>query len=249
MSRIKDIFRIGISARKWVTRQAMIGALDAFEITPDTTCPCCGQIGKFWPFGLDNLPGSVCPSCFSLQRHRLFKLALDDGFINLSGKLVLHFAPEDVLVKIIKSAGVSSYISADLEPGRASRILNIESIDMPSDSIDVIICFHVLEHVNDRAALAELYRILRPDGVLVAMVPLIEGWSTTYEDSDITTERDREMYFGQNDHVRMFGSDFRDRVRQAGFQIDEYTADGKRSVLHGLIRGEKVFRCSKPVAA
>jgi len=77
------------------------------------------------------------------------------------------------------------------------------------------------------------------------MIPLIEGWDETYEDSSIQTDIDRETYFGQNDHVRFYGADFRKRVLASGLQLDEYTADGKRSPKFALMRGEKVFKATK----
>ena len=108
-----------------------------------------------------------------------------------------------------------------------------------------MISSHVFEHVNDKLAMAEVYRILKKGGLLIAMIPIIEGWNETFEDDSITSEEDRDRYFGQNDHVRMYGSDFRDRLAAAGFRLEEFTASGSDSPSYRLKRGDKVFLAYK----
>jgi SAM-dependent methyltransferase len=120
--------------------------------------------------------------------------------------------------------------------------LDLEAIDLPDASVDLIIANHVLEHVDDAKASRELSRILRPNGVLLCMVPIVEGWATTYENPDITTDEGRMLHFGQEDHVRFYGRDFRDRIAKGGFSLrDEITAEGEEVIRYGLVRGEKVF--------
>jgi ubiquinone/menaquinone biosynthesis C-methylase UbiE len=123
--------------------------------------------------------------------------------------------------------------------------LNIEKIDLPDQSQGTVICNHVLEHVDDKKALQELFRVLDSDGVLILSVPIIEGWETTYENSEISLPENRELYFGQNDHVRFYGRDFRDRLSEAGFDFLEVTAEGDDVIKYGLWRGEKFFICKK----
>jgi len=226
--------------------RAMSAALAVQARMPKMQCPCCGTIERFSPTRSNRL-GARCPHCGSLERHRLFKLAYDDGFASFDGKSVLHFAPEPIIARMIRSAGCSAYTGADVSSGRADVVLNIEAIDMPSCSFDSVICFHVLEHVDDTKAIMELYRVIRPGGELIAMVPLIEGWQKTYESSLISNESEREIHFGQFDHLRYYGGDFRDRLIAAGFILEEYTANGASSVKYGLIRGEKVFKCVRPL--
>jgi len=206
-------------------------------------CPCCGHQGRFDTTGHPPRYGSLCPTCGSLERHRLLIL-VDQKEDFFTGKEVLHFAPEAILSRIVGTRA-KRYVSADLAPGRADCILNIERIDQPDESWDVVVCSHVFEHVNDQVALAELRRILRKGALLIAMVPIIEGWETTYEDPAITSEQDRQRHFGQFDHVRIYGRDFRDRLKMAGFDISEHSANGSDAVKYGLVRGEKVFACTK----
>ena len=100
---------------------------------------------------------------------------------------------------------------------------------------------HVLEHVNDERALNEISRILTPDGAVLIMVPIIEGWDQSYEDSSITDVNDRIRHFGQWDHVRIYGRDLRERIVRAGFRLVEFTAVEPDVQHYGLLRGEKLF--------
>jgi SAM-dependent methyltransferase len=128
---------------------------------------------------------------------------------------VLHFAAEAVVTDMVLKQRPSRYITADLFAA-ADLQLNIESIELPDGSFDRIICSHVLEHVDDKKALRELRRVLKPGGFLILMVPIIEGWAETFEDPLLASEIERETYFGQHDHVRFYGSDPRKRISARG---------------------------------
>ena len=128
----------------------------------------------------------------------------------------------------------------------ADLSLNIEDIALDANSVDAILCSHVLEHVDDTKAMPELYRILRTGGRMLAMVPIIEGWERTYENPAIESPEDRRFHFGRVDHLRWYGADFRERLKAVGFEVLEYTAEGREAVGHALLRGEKVFICRKP---
>ena len=214
---------------------------------PEAECPCCGYKGNFNPAaGTPPRPNAICPQCRSFERHRLMALALQRGFVSFAGKDVLHFAPEPAVKAMTDTQSPKSRVTADLEPGIADRVLNIEQLDLEDESLDIIICSHVLEHVDDRKALGEMKRVLRPGGQAVIMIPIVEGWDTSYENAEITSEEDRHIHFGQFDHVRYYGgADFRKRVKDAGFQLSEFTADGAECVRYGLVRGERVFLAGK----
>ncbi|HMF52543.1 MAG TPA: methyltransferase domain-containing protein [Candidatus Saccharimonadales bacterium] len=216
-----------------------IRSLRQRAIPAERNCNICGQNDLFRPIGWPLRPEAMCPHCGSLERHRLFKLWLDENRERIAGKRILHFAPEAAISNLVRPLA-KAYVTADIAPGRDLQ-LNIEKIELPDESYDLILCSHVLEHVDDRAAVAELHRILVIGGIALLMIPIIEGWATTYQNRTITEPSDREIHFGQEDHVRYFGSDFRDRIRHAGFSLDEFTAEGAIVVKHGLFRGEKLF--------
>jgi len=205
-------------------------------------CPICGHIGRFPAYGFPPRYDAQCPRCLSLERHRLLFLA--DRKLKLldRARSVLHFAPEPAIRDWV-TPRVDRYVSADLNDPGADRREDIESLTLANDGFDVVICSHVLEHVDDTMALAEIRRVLRPDGLLIAMVPLIEAWPETYENASATTDALRALHFGQADHLRYYGRDFRDHLRAAGFDIDEFRASPQQCVVHAILRGETVFLC------
>jgi hypothetical protein len=207
-------------------------------------CPLCGWQGLFLNFGTPPRFDVVCPRCGSHPRQRLLVLVQQRESVIPPNSEILHFAPERSLTPMIGAARPKRYVTADLKDGLDLK-LNIEKIALPDRSFDVILCSHVLEHVDDRAALSELHRILRPSGRLILMVPIIEGSDKTYEDPAITSWHDRKLHFGGGTHVRSYGRDFRDRVKSAHFQLHEYCADDYSPIRFGLVRGERVFVATK----
>lgn len=161
---------------------------------------------------------------------------------------VLHFAPEKSIRKLVLKHKPRSYTTADLFAPGVDRKENIEALKIEDVAFDVIVCLHVLEHVNDRKAVSELFRVLRPGGTLIAMFPIVEGWNETYENSTRTTPQERLLHFGQHDHARFFGRDARNRLATPAFTVEEYTAVEPNVSRYGLSRGEKVFICTRPAA-
>lgn len=212
----------------------------AYATAPTATCNLCGYTGRFDSFGDTNRFGAMCPKCRSLERARLFGLAIDAGFLSFTGKDVLHFAPERSIRELVQPRA-KSYVTADITPDIADLVLNIEDIALESATKDIIVCSHVLEHVDDRKALREMHRVLRPGGQLIAQVPIVESWHT-FEDGSVVTPEGRRKYFAQDDHVRYYGRDFRERVTDAGFDLAEFSATGKQAGDHSLLRGEIWFR-------
>ena len=239
---------LGDSARSkpgYVQRQVTRFRLAAHGVTP-RTCPICGYHGAFSVFGTPPRFDARCGDCGSLERHRLFVLHVQrDGFL-APDQRVLHFAPEVQLSAMIE-ARVAHYETADLSARRpTTHQINIEATGLPSDHYDRIICNHVLEHVDDAKALAEIFRMLKPGGKAVLTTPIVEGWAKTYENPAITSAADRNLHFGQADHIRIYGRDFRDRIKAAGFDQTEVTAVEPDVLTYGLMRGETLFIAAKP---
>jgi SAM-dependent methyltransferase len=208
------------------------------------TCNICGYEGYFGPAEKGTRVDARCPRCRSVERYRLFKMWLDANRERMSGANVLHFAPEVSMIDLIKSVA-GGYRSADIRPGRADIVLNIENMDLPDASIDCIVCSHVLEHIDDRKALAEFGRVLKPGGFALIMVPLVAGWAHTYENPNVKTVEERTLHYGK-DHIRFYGADIRDRIRAAGLQLEEFTAEGEAVIRYSLTRGEKIFVATRP---
>lgn len=210
-------------------------------------CPLCGYYGKFPAFGAPPRFDARCGACGSLERHRLFKLYIDREAPFAADQSVLHVAPEAVIRKVVEPK-VARYESADLSDRLSpTHQVNIEETGLPDGSYDRIICSHVIEHVDDTKALAEMFRLLTPGGIAFLATPVCEGWAETYENPEITTRELRKVHFAQGDHVRYYGRDVRDRIRAAGFELEEFPAVEPDVLTYGLMRGETLFIARKPV--
>lgn len=134
---------------------------------------------------------------------------------------LLHIAPEPMLFNVIRNAPTIEYLSADINPGNVVVQMDVTAMQYPDRSFDCIICNHVLEHiVDDLKAMRELHRVLKPGGWAILQIPMSLTLEETYEDLDITDPNEREKAFGQSDHVRIYGSDYKARLEQAGFIVD-----------------------------
>lgn len=186
-------------------------------------CPICGtRAAAFGPAGRRRpAPDRRCPGCGSLERHRAVWLYLVERTeLFQRPHRMLHVAPESHLGPCLQLQPHIDYLSADLDPLAGMVELDVTDIDLPDASFDVIYASHVLEHVpDDRRAMRELFRVLRPGGWAVLQVPI---WgATTIEDPSITDPAERTRLFGQEDHVRMYGRDgvYEQRLRDAGFDV------------------------------
>ncbi|MCM3904874.1 MAG: class I SAM-dependent methyltransferase, partial [Pyrinomonadaceae bacterium] len=121
-----------------------------------------------------------------------------------------------------KLPGAFVYRTADLF--REDVNDRVDIMDMwgyRDESVDFFICSHILEHVSDdRKALSELYRILKPNGQGILVVPIVLSLDEIDEDPSVTDVGERWRRFGQDDHVRMYSKEgFLSRTRQAGFNV------------------------------
>jgi SAM-dependent methyltransferase len=208
-------------------------------------CALCGYFGKFLGYGYPFVCDSLCPKCGSLESHRLLALANRD-YDFFSDRKILHVAPDSQIRELVLAHQPRSYMTTDLSSAGVDHKENIEALAIEEHAFDMVICLHVLEHVNDRKAVGELFRVLKPGGILLAMFPIVEGWDETFEEPPGSTTEERLLYFNQRSRARFFGRDARERLAAPGFIVEEYTAIEPNVSRYGLTRGEKVFICSRP---
>lgn len=228
--------------------------LDVLDPTRYLECPCCGALARsFRPHGVTQHPNRKCPTCGSLERNRLQWLFLHGKTNLFRDRLkVLHFAPEGGLQKRLLAAPNLTYHSADLSSKRAAEHFDICAIPYPDDTFDVILCSHVLEHVpDDRKAMAELFRVMKPGGWGLIEVPYTSSLAETLEDPTVTSDEERTRLFGQKNHLRRYGRDYFERLRSAGFEVmtHDFARDLPREVVqkHRLHEHGKITVSRKPV--
>ena len=182
-------------------------------------CLACGHVAPSWGPGPAGRPNCECVKCRSLERHRFLAAML--RAMPPTGGVVLDVAPMAILAKTIRGYAPRLYVRIDADPHASGRHVetcaSLTALPLRDGSVDLAICYHVLEHVpDDAAAMTELARVLGPRGVALIQVPIVEGVPTD-EDPDADLET-RIRRFGQHDHVRMYGDDFDDRLRAAGLR-------------------------------
>lgn len=176
-----------------------------------------------------NLNAYSCPSCDASDRERLYALYLEKYLRTAEpGRIhtLIDFAPSLALSKKIRKYSSVHYRTADLfRPNVDDRVDITDMKPYADESVDIFLCSHILEHIpDDRKAMRELWRILKYDGFGIVMVPLIAGVDTTHEDPALISPEERWKYYGQDDHLRLYGkTDFISRLEEAGFKVDSLT--------------------------
>lgn len=247
---MKKLFKIILNSipRPFLIRMSyIVRPVLAFFLKGNTfTDPIDGKSFKtFLPYGYGNQRNNVLsPSTLSLERHRLLWLYLknETNFFTENLK-VLHFAPEQAFYKRFRNLKNIEYTTTDLNSPLADVKADICNLPFDDNSFDVILCNHVLEHIpNDTKAMQELYRVMKPRGWGVFQIPQDLSREKTFEDNNITDKKERAKIFGQYDHVRIYGRDYFEKLREIGFQVDEvdYTTTLSKEAItkYCLAKGE-----------
>jgi SAM-dependent methyltransferase len=245
-------FLIRFVPRKYLQRLGGWGirVVGLFYSGNQVECPICkAHYRLFMPYGrLNPRPNALCPNCLSLERHRLIWLYLKEKTqFFVKPHQILHIAPEVCFMRELEKIHGDQYITADIESPLAKVKMDIHQIPFGENTFDVVLCNHVLEHVRDDIqALSEIRRVLKPGGFAILQVPFFNPvQAETFEDNSITDPRDRERIFGQNDHVRKYGLDYANRIRQAGLDVnvDLFVNDlsDEVRIKFGLVKGEELF--------
>jgi SAM-dependent methyltransferase len=204
--------------------------MTAFESTldayPRRYCPICHNVvrSEFRP-GPGGRPNASCPKCRSLDRHRFFTILLSilEPVID-ELDVLLDVAPSPETSPLLAELGAGLHLKFDL--GADNRLVDVlgslTDIPLRDDCVDLMVCYHVLEHIpDDRAAMREMARVLSPSGIALVQVPFRPG--TVTDEDPGAPEEERIRRFGQADHVRYYGDDFEDRMVEAGLAFQRVT--------------------------
>ena len=177
-------------------------------------CPICGYHGPF--MDKNNRLRAKCPKCGELERARMAMLVVDQIFDETKALEtdVLHISPENFLRKIFKKK-YKSYISSDLYREDVDHQFDIQSIPYPDNTFDLVFASHVLEYVkNDRQAIKEIKRVLRPGGLAFLPVPMLHEKTIDFEKRPPNKRIIRET-----------GIDYFDRYREVFNEVKIYKPD------------------------
>ncbi len=186
----------------------------------------------------------LCARCGSLPRdRRLYDLLKKENM--LQGR-VLDFSPSRALFRKFKKMPGIEYFSSDFGNEFISdHQFDITAIQIRDNFFDLIICYHILEHItDDQKAIAELFRVLKPGGIMLLQTPYREG--EIFEDASITTGKERLKNFGQEDHVRIYSVEgISERLNQAGFAVKILPFNEQLFNRSGFSEREIVVSCKK----
>ncbi len=160
---------------------------------------------------------ALCARCGAAERQRvqwllMHRLAEQYRF---SEKILLHFAPEPLFYEEFRKL-FRQVITTDIQMPEVEVRADIRRLPFSDGSFDVVFASHVLEHISeDRQAMCEIRRILRPGGLAIIEVPIV---------SDVTVEYHcpNPHAFG---HVRAPGADYYERFRDLFRKVEKITSE------------------------
>ncbi len=193
---------------------------------------------------VNNANDRICPRCGSIQRTRRLWQILNDEFLNSKQK-VLDFSPSRSIYRMMKKRDVL-YVSSDLSGDFiADKSYDINNIDSEDETYELIVCYHILEHIDDdHKAISELWRVLKKEGYCLVQTPFKDG--EIYEDNSITSPEERELHFGQSDHVRIYSiNGLKNRLENVGFKVEVRNFFENNHNIHGFNEKETLLICYK----
>ena len=239
-------------------------------------CPICGEFCiEFQPFGSRLDEKEQCSNCGSLARHRSLYIEMkrETNILNETNNIkILHFSPEPTFYYLFNKKDNIDYVPIDLNKKLYKKELfffcdgitlkyfenyqdyikdevDVQDIPYDDNTFDYIIINHVLEHVpQDKKAISELYRVLKPGGVAFISVPI--GGEITNEDERINTQELRLKYYDDPTHLRLYGRDLKGKLEGFGFEVEEYCSgkyfSKKEKNLYKLPDDEYAYICRRP---
>lgn len=219
----------------------------------DVECSVCkGRFRRFLPAGFELRPGAECPRCGAFERERLLWLFLEreTDFLKRDTDM-LEVGPRFYMQQLLQSFATIHYTSVDLFSPLAMCRMDIARLGFPTGQFDLGIAYSVLDRVPDDArAIREVFRVLKPGGMALLHVYEDQAREYTLERSSVLDPGERKRIFDSRSIVRVYGSDYPARLRDAGFdvRVRDYVDElgGESARRYGLTNVRHVFCCLKP---
>lgn len=217
--------------------------LSVFYIGKKVRCNVCEK--NFSHFIQLENSDNICPRCGSLDRHRRLWQFIGREASFQPDHQILDFSPSRMLMKHFRKL-YPNYLSTDFQDNiLTDKNYDITSISESDNTFDRIICYHVLEHIeNDLKAMAELFRVVKPKGSVIIQTPFTEG--ATYENPAVITEADRLQHFGKEDHVRIYSvKGLKERLESVGFKVNVFSYHEEPDNIYGFKETEYILLAEK----
>lgn len=192
----------------------------------------------------------ICPCCGSWDRIRWVYYVLQNKIdvTEISGR-ILHFAPEREIKDIIKRNNKIDYYTADIVPGRAMHVTDITDIQYRDGTFDYVICNHVMEHIIDEEkAVNEIKRVLKTNGKWIFSFPICKDM-LTYENPEIISPEAKLEAYGQEEHVRLYGKDYKERFEKYGLKLQIFSPEKEFDTIdikkYGFIKDDVIIVATK----
>ena len=231
---------------RYPVKEALAKVRSAIYRGHKVECSCCGR--EFGMFLFSPYQAALCPNCLSFERYRLLsRWLLDETDFGQREIDVLDIAPIWAFQEFCRRFANVTYLSIDISSPMAMKHMDIRDLDLPDDFFDVLVCYHVIEHIDDdMKALSELHRVMKPGAFAVIQVPV--NVPRTVEREELTTWQAKRLLV-YDCHLRAYGPDFKDMLEAAGFEVDvstfvkKFTSEEIKR--YGLDRTEDLFICHK----
>ena len=165
-------------------------------------CDLCNQDVQLISF--EGRKNAQCPKCKALERHRMLARWYRDNIDKAEKVLWVGPINENECRVLAETKGCNEYIAIDLE-GRRGIVMDVQNMsDFSDDYFDLVVCFHILEHVDDDdEALCEIQRVLKEGGRLLFQVPI--GGKVGQSGHKRVYEKNRlEAWLSEFFYIRLF---------------------------------------------
>ena len=252
---IKTLYKKILSEKnRIILREQLLRLLSPLYYGNNFYCNCCNKkFRKFLQKGNITRLNAQCPFCSSIERTRVLEFYIEKelNIYNSENSKILHFAPEFALFQKLCTIKNVTYVDADINAAYARHVIDVTKIPYPDNYFDYVICSHVLGHVPDEhLAIAEMHRVIKPDGAGLILT-LLSNNDTTFEDEAVKTPLDKLKHYGERDLCRLHGKDFAKRLQHGGFTVEEidyrlsFSAEMQHKYSLGNGEREIIFKCTK----